>query len=209
MDGHLPGGMEGACLTLEEQGAMPRLVKETRELYARPDRMFREVWHGNGKQLIPEFSEEARIEYIQLLQVLIEKYEYMEDMDLHYTIVSLGSVGILGAKQLAEIVGVTRKNIQRGLYRPQTAWEPRLGGDFNRAGLRPIKESLKLVTQGLEHDFEKLYEAKEAGISVTLLSRLVGIPAQTLSKRFKTIAKRLKESPKQDDYLGAGVPAFP
>lgn len=205
MAAHLPGGVESACITLEEQGAMPHLVEETRKMYADPDRMFREVWHGSGKQLIPNFTEEARVEYIQLVDVLIDRHQYMEDIDLHFTVISLGSVGVLGSKHLAEIVGLPKKVVHNALYKPQTEWEPRLGGDFNRAGLKHIKASLMRVISGQDPDFDELLEAKEAGISIVLLSRLAGIPAQTLTKRFRTIMKRRKETPV--DHPGDGVQA--
>lgn len=182
---HNPAGVPGVVLVAQDaiETEYPALHRDATRAFQESD-FFREVKYGAGRQLLPQLSQDGFAEYVEMATFVYDNHELMEDMDLHNYLIILGVFGILSPKHLATIADVSLGALRKNLVLPKGC-DIRIGGKLNASSLREVTDVLETKESDGELDYGRLVAVRDAGTSITLLSRMTGIGAQTLARRFR------------------------
>jgi len=168
----------------ELAGLVPTLVSEVRPAFT-DQGFFRSLAYGAGHQVLANLTLRGRVDFMTLAVSLWEdreEHEIPED-SIHHQVMLMQVFGILSPTQIGRISGVGIGAIRNVMRRPQ-AVNIRLGGTLPGDQLIEVQTVLKYKLLHGKWDYAALRNIRDAGMSITVLSRLVGLGAQRLSRWF-------------------------
>lgn len=178
----MPRVLEASCEALA--ATVPALVAEVRAAFENPD-YFKVLAYGAGRQVIADMSLRGRVDYISLaLDLYEDKHtEAIDAREVHHINMVMQVFGILSPVQMQRMAGINVHSLRAVTKRPAPV-SIRLGGAIEGEHLRPLLDVLKYKVAHDEWDWVTLRNLRDAGVSITVLSRIIGLGAQRLSRWF-------------------------
>lgn len=178
----MPRVLEASCEALA--GTVPALVAEVRAAFENPD-YFQTLAYGAGRQVLADMSMRGRVDYLTLVLDLYEDKdtELLPDMEVHHASMVLQVFGILSPVQMNRLSGANLGALRSVTQRPKPV-RIRLGGAIEGEHLRPLLDVLRYKLAHDEWDWAALRNLRDSGVSITVLSRIIGLGAQRISRWF-------------------------
>lgn len=181
----VPGPVQSATKKLRV--GYPTLCKEAHQTFTDPD-FFEKPAYGASYQAIAKMSVRGRVELLEMILALVEDIELEElstDM-LGSMMVVLQTTGALSPTQLGRLTDIS-PNLIRGVRINNPSIPSRLAGKIPVEQLQPIQDVLKYRLVSGNWCQATLRNIRDAGVSITVLSRLVGLSAHRLGRWFRLL----------------------